>query len=105
MPGLPATLSEDEEKLEYLKKKSVSLTLNGWTRCFGARHASIQERADGQVRTFGVYLTPEQGCRTDEFEKLGTYYDKIEVPVTLNDGSSEETQTTAMVYRMTEQAV
>ena len=77
LPEIPEEHATKEQKIEYLKSKSVALTLHGWTRVFGSQHASIQEHEGKKVQTFGVYLTPKQRERTDQFENLGTYYDKL----------------------------
>ena len=49
-----------KEKYAELRSKAVALTCEGWTRVFSSRHASIQQKKNGRIRTFGVELTPAQ---------------------------------------------
>ena len=49
-----------KKKLEVLMQNSIPLTLKGWSRVFGAHHATIQDTKDeGEINSFGVYLTRE----------------------------------------------
>ena len=107
----PLRRGTQEAKFEHLKKRAVSLTCPGFTRVFASRHASIQEKEDGSIRTFGVYLTVEQEQMCDGIEALGfnksklSYYDKVTVPVIIHRDGQADTESTANVYRMTQNRV
>ena len=76
--------ASQEAKVANLVSKSVALTCRGWSRVFASNHATIQQDEAGMIKTFGVYLTPAQGAMCDRFEGLGSYYDKLRVPVSLH---------------------
>ena len=52
-----------------------------------------------------MYLTEEQEAATDNFEKLGIYYDKLTVPVQIHKPGNEIELATANVYRMTQERI
>ena len=102
----PSELSSKEARLADLKSKAVALTCPGFTRVFASRHASIQANPLGQIKTFGVLLTQEQGRFTDEFEEVDDlYYANVEVDVVLHRPGQPDQLARARVYQMTERTV
>ena len=97
--------ASQKKKYADLKSKAVALTCSGWSRVFSSRHASIQERKNGQIRTFGVELTPAQQEVTDMIESVGIYYDKVQVPVTLHHRDGRNVQAMAYAYKMRDERV
>ena len=97
------SLSTKGKRIEYLQTRAVALSCPGWSRVFASSHASVQKHQKGCIKTFGVYLNPEEIEVTDAIEAVGYYYDRITVPVILHRKGQKDEKATANVYQMKEE--
>ena len=72
----------DEFVEQNLRLRSIPLVTEGWARTFGRHHATVQRKEGAELKTYGVYLTPQEAALCDEEEDLENgYYEKLVLPV------------------------